>query len=377
VAHVRAYDPIQSFTTGIRFIGNNYTDFGVPTLQEIIDEIAALQGYTPITDSYGWELEQDVVANSLLGLPSPQYEYDIGNNDIIRQGSGQVFSHAYADALINFDTSIQNDVSISIIDETPQTGLLFANIFYGFSNFETAISSFANSFIAIQNSLSTFNYVYNQTTIDLTSYIQSRYAGILPSSIATRNRLTDPLTFQLLFSTYVYPPLKTQADEWGLGFNLGFNKVDTSPAATLFVSPSFLRIVQSYIYLGLNAEYNVNSLAVSGKEALSETRDTTSQESKYFAKILLSGFGNYCQTAVIQGKTFNPPLGKYDKVSCTLYDKNGNPINNTDCDYDFVMILEEYISQPADTNNLVGPTAAMSVVANPRSNPTANLLMAE
>lgn len=375
VAHVRAYDPIQSFTTGIRFIGNNYTDFGVPTLYEIAEEISTLQGYEPITDAQGWILEQDVVNNGLVNSPSALYETTIATNNTKRLATGQLFSHAYADALINFDKSIQTDTPYIASNEA--NGIIFANNFFGFSNFGTAISSFANSYITIQNKLSTFNQVFTQTTAGTTAYIQSRYAGILPSSIATRNRLTDPLTFELLFSTYVYPPLKTQADEWGLGYNLGFNKVDTAPAATLFVSPSFLRIVQSYIYLGLNAEYNVNSLAVSGKEALSETRDTTSQESKYFAKILLSGFGNYSQTAVIQGKTFNPALGKYDKVSCTLYDKNGNPINNMDCDYDFVMILDEYISQPADTNNLVGPTAAMSVVANPRSNPTANLLMAE
>jgi hypothetical protein len=85
----------------------------------------------------------------------------------------------------------------------------------------------------------------------------------------------------------------------------------------------------------------MNTLGVSSKEDLSLTRDTFAENDKYFAKILLNNFGGFCRAAVQMPKDFTPVLGKYDTLSLQLVDRNGNQIDNTDCDYDIVMEITE------------------------------------
>jgi hypothetical protein len=59
--------------------------------------------------------------------------------------------------------------------------------------------------------------------------------------------------------------------------------------------------------------------------------------------------------AVQLPKLFNPVLGKYETVICQLVDRFGNIINNTDCDYDFVLECTEISQGPKDTTSLVLP----------------------
>jgi hypothetical protein len=153
------------------------------------------------------------------------------------------------------------------------------------------------------------------------------------------------------------PPYKFLPDEWGLGWNLGFRKVDTVPRTTI-TSDTFIRITQDYIYLRLNPEFNTNTLAVTGKENLSESREAQSQDTKYFSKILLNNFGGFSRAAVQLPKLFNPVLGKYDTVSCQLVDQFGVQLVNQDCDYDFVLEVTEIDQRPKDTASLVLPMSA-------------------
>ena len=122
-------------------------------------------------------------------------------------------------------------------------------------------------------------------------------------------------------------------------------------------------IVQDYIYLQLNPEFNMNAVAVSGKEDRSMCLDSAGQESKYFSKIILNDFGNYCRTAVQMPKTFNPVLGKYETLSCQLVDRKGNNISSVDCEYDFVLEVVEIVNGPADTESLLTTTADLNVYA--------------
>ena len=133
--------------------------------------------------------------------------------------------------------------------------------------------------------------------------------------------------------------------------------MDTAPRTTI-TSDTFIRITQDYIYLRLNPEFNTNTLAVSGKENLSETREPTSQDTRYFSKILLNNFGGFSRAAVQLPKLFNPVLGKYDTVSCQLVDQFGAQIDNLDCDYDFVLEVTEIDQRPKDTASLVLPQSA-------------------
>ena len=223
-----------------------------------------------------------------------------------------------------------------------------------------------NLFSSTRSILTTYTTILSTATGELNTYVGERYGNILPSTVINRNRITDPLPFQLLFSTFLVEPYKSQYDQWGLGYNLGFNKRDTLPAVSV-TSDTFIRIVQDYIYLQLNPEFNMNMLAVSGKEDKSMCLDSSAQESKYFSKIILNDFGSYCRKAVQMPKNFNPVLGKYETISCQLTDKNGINISSIDCEYDFVLEITEILNGPSDNSSLLATTADLDVYAGKNS----------
>jgi len=348
--HVRCYDPITQFTTGIRFIGKNFTDFGSLTFQELTNEISSLSGYNPITD----------ISGSIYNDQLVTYNNDIQYNKIVSTNTHILlynplakFSHSYADALINFDKTFVTSQTFGKTNTYP-------GITYNFSSFNQAINSYITLYSTTTTVLLTYNSILSTATGQLGQYVITRYGNILPSSIVTRNRTTDPLPFSFLFSTYTLPPYKTQYEAWGLGYNLGFNKVDT-PSRVTVTSDTFIRIVQSYIYLRLNPELNINTMAVSGKENLADCRESSGQEAKAFSKILLNDFGSFCGTAVQRPKEFNPVLGKYEVISCELTDKFGHTLSSLDCEYDFVLQIDEITNGPNASSSLLGPTSDLEV----------------
>lgn len=326
--HVRGYVPTSKFTTGLRFIGKNYTDFGTATLSEIAQEIRDLSTYTYIDDATGYEL-----------LNNPElYSTIINTNDIARlgpTGTEKFYSHQYADALIKFDELFKYPDGITFGKKIGYKGERFV-----LEGYESAIVQYAGFYSSLRGTLVTYTDVLSSATGRLQEYVRDRYGNIIPESFINRNRITDPIPYALLFKSKLEPPFDTQFDEWGLGWNLGFNKVDTN-YRTIHVSDTFIRITQDYIYLRLNPEMNMNTMGVSGKENLSASRDSFGQDQKYFAKILLNNFGGFCRAAVQNPKQFNPVLGKYDVGSFELVDRNGIRINNVDCEYDIVMEISE------------------------------------
>ena len=346
--HVRAYDPIPSFVTGLRFIGKNYTDFGAATLQEIGQEIASLNGYKPISDISGSQFINDPIGFTNL----------INANDAIRLGNGNVFSHQYADQLILFDQSFK----VSTITFGAKIGFSGVTLSNGFTGYNDAYRQYLQYYSTISNLYSQFTTILSTTQGQLNEYIVSRYGSVLPSTIANRNRFTDPLPFQLLLSTTLVSPYKSMYDEWGLGYYLGFNKQDRpSQPRTTVTSDTFIRIVQDYIYLRINPAQNANTMGVSAKENLAETRESQGEDTKYFSKIILNDFGAYSRTAIIQPKEFNPVLGRLETVTCQLVNKNGQQINNTGCDYDMVLEITELTTRVADTETLTSPLVDLNV----------------
>lgn len=349
--HVRAYDPIPTFVTGLRFIGKNFTDFGQPTLQEIGQEITALQGYIPVTDD---------VASSFLDESNGNANYStiINSNNSIRLGNGNTFSHGYADQLILFDRTFY----ASTITFGAKIGFSGVTIPGGLQGYNDAYIKYLNYYTAIISLYSDFTSILSTTQGQLNEYIISRYGSVLPPGITSRNRFTDPLPFQLLLSTTLVAPYTGYYDEWGLGYYLGFNKADRpDQPRTTVTSDTFIRIVQDYIYLRINPEQNANTMGVSAKENLAETRESQGEDTKYFSKIILNDFGNYSRTALIQQKQFKPVLGRMETVTCQLVGKNGQQINNTGCEYDMVLELTEVTNTPMDTNSLSGPTTDLNV----------------
>jgi hypothetical protein len=349
--HVRAYDPIPRFRTGLRFIGKNYTDFGRPTLWEIATEISSLSGYTPITPT----LAESLMTKYASFNDISQYSTIIHANNAARFANGNFISHEYADALITFDKTFSTtQVFGKKIGYTGQSFTL--------KGYEDAIVQYITYFNNIRGVISVYTEILSTATGLLNQYVTSRYGSVLPPSILNRNRITDPLPFQFLLKSKLEPPYTTQFDEWGLGWNLGFNKRDTPPQTTI-TSDTFIRITQDYVYLRLNPELNMNTMSVSGKECRECCQESAAEDNKYFSKIILNNFGGYCRTAVQLPKVFNPILGKYETISCQLVDRNGNQIDNADCEYDFVVEITEITNKPTDDSTLQGTTADLNVYA--------------
>jgi hypothetical protein len=344
--HVRAYDPIPSFNTGLRFIGKNYTDFGRPRLLDICLEISSLSGYTPIGD----------ISGSAFLFNTVGYDALMSTNNAIRYNpaAGNFFSHNYANALVNFDRRF---VASTIFGKR----IGYVGVPFVFNGYCDAMTQYIDYFSTIRAAYALYTNILSTATGQLNEYVIFRYGDILPSSILSRNRITDPLPFQLLFKSKLVEPYKSQFDEWGLGYNLGFNKADTFPPRTTVTSDTFIRITQDYVYLRLSPELNTNMMGVSSKENFSETQESRGQDAKYFSKILLNNFGSFCRAAVQMPKQFQPVLGKYEKITCELVDANGNPIDNPDCNYDFVLEITELTNTPTDNSSLNGPGANLAV----------------
>ncbi len=92
-------------------------------------------------------------------------------------------------------------------------------------------------------------------------------------------------------------------------------------------------------------------------------QDSAGQDDKYFAKILLNNFGGICRSAVVLPKEFNPVLGKYETISCQLVDKNGQQIDNVDCEYNFVLNITEITNKTKDGSSLQATTADLNTIS--------------
>ena len=345
--NVRAYDPIPSMYTGIRIIGKNVTDFGSPTFAQIISEIQSLSSlsYVCITDAMASTFVQSLYTNP---PDNSIYLNTVSTNNVARASAR--LSREYADALQLFDTSFSVSKTFGRSPTSPGSNVTFQNFQDCYTQFSTVYTKFVSSF-------QTTATIFSTASAQLTAYANQKYSNILPPFALQRNNLSDPLPFQFLFSTYINPTYANRYDEWGLGYNLGFNKADVpSQPRTLVVSDTFIRIVHNYIYLKISPELNMNRLAVSNKENLAETHDPSAEDLKYFSKILLNDFASFCSAAVQMPIQFHPPLGKLDAISFQLLDKNGTPINNVDCEYDIVLEATEIQYTQKDNSAMLKPT---------------------
>jgi len=352
IAHIRAYDPIPKFNTGLRIIGKNKIDFGIPTFAQIVTEINSLQnppltgvGYVAITDT-----EASGLIKNLYKTPPDVSSYTniiIANNYAM---STLGISDNYADSLIRFNKSF-----ITIGPQTFGKTNSYRGSTFTFTSYQDSLSQFVNLYNSVVPVYKEALNILAEATVQLNEYANQRYEGILPTYALSRNQITDPLPFQFLFSTYVNPQFANLNDNWGLGYNLGFNMVDTNPPRTIIISDTFIRIVQDYIYLRINPELNMNKLAISNRENLAETHEPSAEDAKYFSKIILNDFGSYCRAAVLSPIQFTPVLSKLDTLSFQLLDKNGVQIDNTDCECDLVLEITELKYGQTDNSATLRP----------------------
>jgi hypothetical protein len=186
---------------------------------------------------------------------------------------------------------------------------------------------------------------------NVANYIQTYLSAILPSYVLNRERFTDPLLFSLLLKSGLSDIRKDLEYEWGLGWNLGFPKVDT-PYDTIQRATSFFKILDDYIYLRLNQEFWMNRLDSSGKENLSITHESQGQTNQFAAKLLLANFGAYAQTMIQNPITFNPVLTSIDRLSFQWVDLAGQQIDNLDCEWNAAVQIVEQVTQATPTSTI-------------------------
>jgi hypothetical protein len=210
----------------------------------------------------------------------------------------------------------------------------------------TGFGDFLKKFNTV-NTLNTNNNalissVTSQSNTIIYSLITNDLSSILPSYLATRNRITDPIEFSIPFSSCVDPANRT-SKQYGLGYNLGFELQDTDHN-TVQRGTSFFKILDDYIYLQMNEEFKMNRMDISKPENFSKTRDTTAQTGLYNSKLILNTFGSFATTFVQSPVTFNPVVGKIDKLTFSWYDSAGVILNNADCEWSGTVQIVEAVN---------------------------------
>jgi hypothetical protein len=296
---IRGYSPSEEFKTLVRFSLPQRYDFGYMTLQTIVDEISKINTYNPV-------------------LVNPKY------NDFLQLFNGL------------FSTS-KTYASASIAGYSGSTILTT-----GFGDF---LEKYYNIYLTNTSNTNTISSVIGLQNQAVSSLISGDLVNIIPVYIRSRNRVIDPIEFKIPFSTCVTPS-NADTEQYGIGYNLGFALEDTS-FTTSVRATSFFKILDDYIYLQMNPENSMNAIDISQQENLSRTRDPTAQSKLYNSKLLLNTFGSFATTFVQNPITFNPPLGKLDKLSFSWYDINGNVINNADCEWSAAIQIVESVETPA------------------------------
>ena len=330
VLNIRGYVPTAQFTSGLRIIGTNWTNFGVMTLQELVNDIDALVA-GPVAMS--------IDSNGAI------------LNEQVRYTNGNYYSRAYAIGLIKFNNAFRVKKTFGLgTGSVNYLGYAYDGTSVA-NSFKLALSLYTTLYNGTVASQTTVNLATTNSLTSLTNYVAIRYAGILPTTFLKRSRLSDPIPFQIQWLSALQGAYKTAFDKWGLGWNLGFNKIDT-PFATQQTASTFIRITDDYIYLRMNEEMDMNTIDISEKEYISQSQDTFGQSSRYFSKLLLNTFGNYTTTFVQSPKIFNPVLGKLDKLHFQLVDQQGTVLNNADCEFTVTLQVEEAVDQLAKSATL-------------------------
>lgn len=299
---IRGYSPSETFKCLVRFYLPNRYDFGYISLRDLSNEIVTIQADSNVNPDY---LRVMGLFNSSFAISRT-----FGSQGVPGFPGSNISSTQFGDFLNNY-RSVYNSI---------------------FNNADTVSS------------------INAQVQADLQALILGDLRFILPSNIAFRERIEDPIEFKLPFST-IMPETNRTIDEYGMGYNLGYAKRDTD-FNTIHRAESFFKILDDYIYLKMNPEFNMNRLDISRKENFKETQDPTAESQLYNCKLLLNNFGQYAQTVIQNPVFFNPPIGKLDRLSFQWYDITGQLIDNAECEWSgAVQVVERMDVATADSTD--------------------------
>jgi hypothetical protein len=261
---------------------------------------------------------------------------DLSNEWVDLSNNPGAFNPSYYNTLSNFEFAFRftnQNFGYNPTQNIPGSNITSTGFGY-FINLYTRLFGIYNSNVQI------INQITSNVNSNMQDFINDYLTYVLPDYAKTRQNFTEAVTFSILWRSALTPLYLKAEDDWGLGYNLGFAKVDT-PYATIQRAPSFFKILDDYIYLRLNVEYDMNKMDFGGKENLKETTDSTGQINGYNGKLLLNTFGNYAQTIIQNPVYFNPPILRLEKLTFQWFDTAGTLITNTECDWNAAIQLVE------------------------------------
>lgn len=299
---VRGYSPSEKFNCLVRFYLPGRYDFGFVSLFDIMQEAQK----TVLVDLSGSSLVNPSYFNALL-LYNNSFKItsNFGNNSVPGFGGSNL-------------------------------------TFTGFSNFMVQYKTFYTDGLSNANLL---NSITGNVLSNLRAWIQQYLGNILPSYVLQRDNFTQSLTFSILWESALTPVRRAMDDDWGLGYNLGFEKVDT-PYSTVQRATSFFKILEDFIYLRLNQEFTMNRMDTCAREDLAITHEPTGATNQYAAKLLLAPFGNYATVLVQNPINFNPVLTSLDRLSFQWTDSSSTTIDNNECEWNAVVQIQEQVTSP-------------------------------
>jgi hypothetical protein len=298
---VRGFSPTEDFNAILRWKVPNRTDYGYKSISTLMNEC---DSFPYISTNYS--------------LP---YITSISTLNPIFNG------------INTYGLSIASGLSGSTI----QT--------FGLSDFLQKYSTIHTLYSVYQQYLSNVN---TNVTGQMSTYLASNLQYIIPSTFLTRMVYTDAIPFSLQWSTLTAKspiPISQSVSEWGIGWNLGYVKQDTS-FAIIHYADSLFKIQDEYIYLKLNREFNINRLDTGSKENYADSREPTGVRDQYYCKLLLNGFGNKATTFTHNPVTFNPPLSRLSKMTFEWVDARGNSLStssSTNSEWNMTIHIQEQI----------------------------------
>jgi hypothetical protein len=246
------------------------------------------------------------------------------------------FSPLYRETLLQFNSNFV--FTTRNFGSNAAQGIAGSNITStNFGDFLRQYHTYYNLFYTKSETLATIN---SNVKISINNFINSNLPYILPSDAISRQRFTDPILSRILWRENLTPNYIGLDDEWGLGWNIGYDKKDTS-YSTSHTGDSFFKIQQDYIYLRLNPEFNINGMDAGGKEDYKTSREPSGTTRQYYCKLLLTSFGGNATTFIHNPIKFNPPINRITNLQFQWIDSKGVIIDNDDSEWNMTVNLTE------------------------------------
>jgi hypothetical protein len=304
---IRGYSPTEKSQVMLRVSAPNKHTFGYITPTDLSGEISTAK-YVSVSNDY-------------------KYTY--------------YWDKRYQTSILGFDSNFIIDSNGKIFGEGVIQGYAGSNIssVTGFGDYYNRLNTLYAQYSTQTVLTSTIQAGINTSVIN---FVKSDLQYIIPGYAQNRLRYTDPLRFSILWKSSLEQNYKNLIEEWGLGWNLGFNKVDTE-YDTIQKGSSFFKILDDFLNVKINPEMDMNRMDIVAQENLALTQDSTGTTKAFYGKLMLANFGSYAQTLISNPISFSTPLSKLDKFTFQLVQVDGTIVDNSNCEWNAVLQITESV----------------------------------